>query len=66
MIHNKGSARQQRLGKDGRAVLTTAKRKNTLGNFGRYEALKASLTASATTPAEYEAACRRAAKIAGV
>lgn len=31
-----------------------------------YEANKAQLTASARTPAEYEAACRRAAKIAGV
>jgi hypothetical protein len=34
--------------------------------FGKYEELKASLTAIAATPAEYEAACRQAAKIAGV
>jgi hypothetical protein len=66
MNHKKGSARQQRLGKVGRAVRTTAKRKSTSGDFGRYEALKASLTVGTTTPAEYEAACRRAAKIAGV
>lgn len=31
-----------------------------------YESLKQSMTASATTPAEYEAACRLAAKLAGV
>jgi hypothetical protein len=31
-----------------------------------YESLKASLTATAITPREYELACTRAAKIAGV
>lgn len=66
MIHNTGSARQQRLGKAGRAIRATAKCKRTSGDFGRYEALKASLTVGTTTPAAYEAACRRAAKIAGV
>ncbi|WP_239796184.1 hypothetical protein [Candidatus Nitrotoga arctica] len=36
------------------------------GNYGSYESLKASLTASARTPAEYDAAIRQAARIAGV
>jgi hypothetical protein len=36
------------------------------GNFARYEQLKAEFTASATNSREYEAACRRAADIAGV
>ncbi len=39
MIHNKGSARQQRLGKVGCAVRTTVKRKNTSGDFGRKASL---------------------------
>jgi len=34
--------------------------------YARYHQLKAELTAAATTSAEYEAACRRAADIAGV
>lgn len=63
MIHNTGSVRRQRLGEVGGYA---AQRKSQPGNFGRYEALKTFLTAGATTPAEYEAACRRAAKIAGV
>ena len=36
------------------------------GSFARYEALKAKLTESASTPAQYMAACRRAARLAGV
>jgi len=35
-------------------------------NWFRYEVLKAEFTATATTPAEYEAACLRAARDAGV
>jgi hypothetical protein len=35
-------------------------------NWFRYEVLKSEFTATATTPVEYEAACRRAARIAGV
>lgn len=35
-------------------------------NYRLYEQLKANLTAKATTPAEFEAACRKAAKLAGV
>ena len=34
--------------------------------YAVYEILKASLTACATTPAEYERACRQAADLAGV
>lgn len=34
--------------------------------WARYEVLKAELTAAATNSAEYEAACRRAAQLAGV
>lgn len=41
-------------------------RRSNRGDYVRYESLKASLTACTSTPAEYEAACRRAAKIAGV
>lgn len=37
-----------------------------LGSISAYEALKAELTAAATTSTEYEAACRQAAKLAGV
>lgn len=43
MIHNKGSARQQRLSKVGRAIRATAKCKRTPGDFWRYETLKSSL-----------------------
>lgn len=35
-------------------------------SWQRYEALKAIYTASATTTAEYEAACRRAALESGI
>lgn len=35
-------------------------------DYQLYERLKAEYTATATTPAEYEAACRRAAQEAGV
>lgn len=36
------------------------------GAWGRYEALKAAMTAGAKTPRKYTAACRRAARLAGV
>lgn len=36
------------------------------GAWGRYEALKSTLTAGAKTPRQYTAACRRAARLAGV
>ncbi|UCV01746.1 hypothetical protein [Dechloromonas denitrificans] len=42
------------------------KRRCCENGFALYESLKASLTATATTSAEYEAACRQAAKLAGV
>lgn len=45
---------------------TRAQRSAPRGDFARYEALKASFTATATTSSEYEAACRLAARIAGV
>lgn len=35
-------------------------------NWHRYEALKAMLQAMATTPQEFEAAARKAARLAGV
>lgn len=54
MIHKKGSAKRQR------------QRVRNKADYALYETLKASLIARATTPAEYEAACQRAAKIAGV
>lgn len=61
------SAQRQRPGADREHAPGLAPRRNSRpADFGRYEALKASLTATATTPAEYEAACRRAAEIAGV
>lgn len=34
--------------------------------FAHYENIKASLTATATTAAEYQAACIKAARLAGV
>lgn len=36
------------------------------GAWGRYEALKTTMTAGAETPRKYTAACRRAARLAGV
>lgn len=39
---------------------------NVPGDFVRYESLKESLTASARTPDEYDAAVRKAAQITGV
>lgn len=39
---------------------------NGFSRFERYESLKSQFTASAKDSAEYEAACRRAAKLAGV
>lgn len=36
------------------------------GAWGRYEALKTAMTAGAETPRKYTAACRRAARLAGV
>lgn len=36
------------------------------GAWGRYETLKGMLTAGANTPRKYTAACRRAARLAGV
>lgn len=41
-------------------------RRSSRGDYALYESLKASLIAYTVTPADYEAACRRAAKIAGV
>lgn len=41
-------------------------RKHHANAYARYESLKASLTAKATNAAEYEAACRQDAKMAGV
>ena len=38
----------------------------TLGADSHYEALKSEFSSKAMTPAEYSAACRRAARIAGV
>lgn len=35
-------------------------------SYAGYESLKAALTAHAKTPAEYERACRQAARLAGV
>lgn len=66
MIGN-ASAQRQRHGADGDRAPSHAPHRNARpADLWRYEALKASLTAAATTPAEYEAACRRAAEIAGV
>ncbi len=61
------SAQRQRHGADRKHAPCLAPRRNAgPTDFRRYEVLKASITATATTPAEYEAACRRAAEIAGV
>lgn len=43
-----------------------AKRSAGASPWHHYEQIKQTLTAAATTPAEYDAACRRAAEIAGV
>lgn len=67
MIQDNRPARRQHLGADDHQASSTAPRCNDqAGDFARYESLKSALTAKATTPAEYEAACRRAAQIAGV
>lgn len=44
----------------------SARRGSRTNSFALYESLKAEFTATATTAAEYEAACRKAAKLAGV
>jgi len=50
-----------------RRVPQSTYRRGGRGNsFALYESLKAEFTATATTSAEYEAACRKAAKLAGV
>jgi len=59
------SAQRQRHGADRNYAPSLAPRRNAgPADFGRYEALKAAIPSC--TPAEYEAAVRRAAKIAGV
>jgi len=58
--------RESRSAPAGQASPPGPRRHNRGGDFSRYEELKAQFTASASTSAEYEAACRRAAKIAGV
>ena len=48
------------------ATRPTSGQRNHTGAFAGYEAVKADLTAQATTPAEYAAACQKAAKKARV
>ena len=54
----------RKAAKPSAANKTKAKRHSS--RFARYEELKASITANATTPDDYMAACRRAAQLAGV
>ena len=53
-------------GRQRRAPRFSKLQANRFSNFALYESLKAEFTAAATTSAEYEAACRKAAKLAGV
>ncbi len=52
-------------------VMTPTRKKlrrhcNRTARFEQYEMLKSELTASARNAAEYQAACQRAAKLAGI
>lgn len=45
---------------------STQRRSNPDIGYLRYEQLKAELNAKASTPSEFEAACKKAARLAGV
>jgi len=57
---------KQTSDKTNHSPLATSHELFSYADYPRYELLKSQFTATATTPAEYEAACRRAALIAGV